>query len=443
MLEQNFTSRQVLGLIGVTLAGILASVACNIPLAIGFLPGLFMLIALVRTKRHSFSQILSVCKSGINRGKTVIFILFLVSFLLPSWYEAGTINQLVSLSLEVITPTHFLLLTFIISMFFSMILGTSVGTLSSIGIPIITSAAAIHIALPTVAGALISGAFVGDRTSPFSSAHQLLSNIVEVPVKKQFRAIFVTTITAVMAGSLYYWILDLHIQNSSLVHEHSLFRGKSVSMVKFIPPAVLITAVLLRFKIIYAFMASIISACIIALFAKVAPNALLHSLFSGVPGIGGGLQNMYLLLIFLALAGAYNGLLEEYKVIQPLLDRWMTKSGSLALDTVKTIIATLGISLIAGNQTLPIILTGRSFLSHWSNKHSKEELARVMADSTMLFPAMIPWSVLALMCSSILGVSLFDYLPFAIFLWILPILTIIFSLGKKIKASSSVVSNTG
>ena len=149
---------------------------------------------------------------------------------------------------------------------------------------------------------------------------------------------------------------------------------------------------------------------------------------------------MYELLLFLAIAGAYNGLLEELNVIQPYLDKWLQSSTTLTDDTLKTFAATLLISFIAANQTLPIILTGRSFLPHWSSKYGKEELARVMGDTTMLFPGMVPWSVLAIMCSTIVGIPIFEYLPYAIFLWLLPLLTIIVSFFKHVKKSRGLVT---
>jgi Na+:H+ antiporter, NhaC family len=173
----------------------------------------------------------------------------------------------------------------------------------------------------------------------------------------------------------------------------------------------------------------------IALFNGTELPKITVSLWQGIDGLGGGFLHMYELLLFLALAGAYNGLLEEMNVIQPYLDKWLQSSRSLTSDTIKTLLATLLITLIAANQTLPIILTGRSFLLHWSSKYGKEELARVMGDTTMIFPGVVPWSVLAIMCSTIVGIPIIEYLPYALFLWILPLLTIIVSLVKQVRNS--------
>jgi Na+:H+ antiporter, NhaC family len=387
-----------------------------------------LLVGLARGNGVTFKKIFIISKNGVKRTSGVIWILFLVGFLLPSWYLAGTIDQMVSVALHIITPQHFFTLSFIVAIIFSMILGTSVGTLSSIGIPIMGSAIALQIPVEIVAGALISGAFVGDRTSPFSSAHQLLAQTVEITVKQQFRAMGVTSLLAILSGIFFYSFLDNRLLNE--IHNQVSVNRVNLSFLKFIPPVILILMVIMRIKVLYAFLFSIAFACLLAVWNGIGLIKLILSLWYGITGLGGGLKNMYLLLLFLGLAGAYNGLLEELKVIQSILDRWLKTSYTILSDTLKIMLATLGITLIAANQTLPIILTGRSFLDYWSSKYSKEELARVMADSTMLFPGIVPWSVLTIMCSAITGVSIFDYFYYAIFLWILPIFTICLSVFK-------------
>jgi Na+:H+ antiporter, NhaC family len=423
-----FSITKIILLLSVTLIGVLLSVSFHHPLVIGFIPGYLLLVKLARDNGVPFNKIFIISRNGVKRTSGVIWILFLVGFLLPSWYLAGTINQMVSVALQIITPEHFFTLSFVVSIIFSMILGTSVGTLSSIGIPIMGSAIALQLPLEIVAGALISGAFVGDRTSPFSSAHQLLAQTVEISVKQQFRAMGITSILAVLVGVIFYYFLD-----TSLIHgnyQHKSTNLLNLSFWKFSPPIILIIMVMMRMKVIYAFLFSIVTACFISFMDGVGVLKLIHSLWYGIEGLGGGLKNMYLLLLFLGLAGAYNGILEELKVIQTILDRWLQTSYSLLSDTLKIMLATLGITLIAANQTLPIILTGRSFLYHWSSKYSNEELSRVMADSTMLFPGIVPWSVLTIMCSTITGVSVFEYFIYAIFLWVLPIFTICISVIK-------------
>lgn len=415
----------------VTISGVIWSVSFHHPLVAGFFPGYVILVLLARKKYNSLRVTLRISVTGIQKTKIVIIILFLVSLLLPSWYLAGTIDQMVKIALYLINPHHFIILSFLVAMFFSMLLGTTVGTLSAIGIPILGTAAILHLPTEIVAGALVSGAFVGDRTSPFSSSHQLLSHTVEVPVKKQWKAMLWTSILAIFVCFSLYGLFDFLYSDNSVIHSKSITWGE-ISVITFIPPMVLIGIVVCRFSIIYAFLASILSAAMVAVVKGGAFSKIIYVCWFGINGLGGGFVHMFELLLFLALAGAYNGLLEELNVIQPYLDQWLQSSRSLMNDTVRTILATLLISVIAANQTLPIILTGRSFLPHWSKKYGKEELARVMGDSTMLFPGMVPWSVLAIMCSTIVGIPLMKYLPYAFFLWGLPFLTILSSFLKQV-----------
>jgi Na+:H+ antiporter, NhaC family len=428
-----FSIKQLTLLLTVTLAGVIWSVVFHHPLVIGFLPGYLVLVYLSKRNKLSLKEILLISSRGMYKTRIVILILFLVGFLLPSWYLAGTIDQMVKIALYLINPQYFYVLTFVAAMIFSMLLGTTVGTLSAIGIPIIGTAAVLNLPSEVVAGALVSGAFVGDRTSPFSSAHQLLAHTLELPVKKQWSAMLNTTVMAVLVSMLFYGIFDFF--SSEKMNQSVPFQWSELSLLKFMPPVVLLLLVLFRLSIIYAFLSSVLSAVIISIAEGGGVTEIALAFWHGIEGLGGGFLHMYELLLFLALAGAYNGLLEELNVIQPYLDKWLQRSTSLTGDTLKTFSATLLISVIAANQTLPIILTGRSFLPHWKIKYGEEELARVMGDTTMLFPGMVPWSVLAIMCSTIVGVPILEYLPYALFLWLLPLLTLIVSLFKHIQKS--------
>ncbi|MCM2532109.1 sodium:proton antiporter [Neobacillus pocheonensis] len=430
----NFSVKQVLCLIIITLSGVVWSVIFHHPLVIGFLPGFLVLVLLSIMKKMTLKKLIHISLKGVNKTRIVILILFLVSFLLPSWYLSGTIDQMVLVALHFILPQHFFVLSFIVALGFSMLLGTTVGTLSAIGVPILGTAIVLHLPVEIVAGALVSGAFVGDRTSPFSSSHQLLSHTVEVPVKRQWKAMLLSTLIAITICLCFYGVFDFFVAGKLTLNSKPI-HWTDLSWIKFIPPLVLILFVLFRISIVYAFLSSILSAAVIAFLDGSSLPKIAADFWYGINGLGGGFLRMYELLLFLALAGAYNGLLEELNVIQPYLDKWLQTSRSLLGDTFKTLAATLLISFIAANQTLPIILTGRSFLPHWASKYGKEELVRVMGDTTMLFPGMVPWSVLAIMCSTIVGIPLLNYLPYALFLWILPLLTLVISFVKQVRHS--------
>lgn len=140
---------------------------------------------------------------GIKHTKEVMWILALVGVVIPVWTASGTIPYMIDLGLRIVDPSFFLTFSFVLSVCISMLLGTSTGTLSSVGIPLIGLAVLLQIPLPMVAGALVSGAFVGDRTSPFSSANRLVASSTGVSVKDLFKALLPTTIGAGVSPSLF------------------------------------------------------------------------------------------------------------------------------------------------------------------------------------------------------------------------------------------------
>lgn len=418
---------EMLWLLAVTLLGIFSAVFFHIPLFIGFFPGLFALAALCVHKGISFRALLQMGRRGALQTKEVVIILLLVSMLLPMWEISGTMEQMVALFLHFLSPKHFLLLSFLFMMGMSLLLGTAVGSLSALGIPLMSVAMSLYLPLPVVAGALVSGAFVGDRTSVFSSAYQLLVHTVETSVYRQLKKLLPTTLLAICFSACFYFFLDLHVSIRATLHVAPLH----VDTIALFPPVVLLLLVCFRIKMKHAFFASIICAIVLAYWQGVPILSLSSHLWNGSEQLGGGVRSVLFLLLFIALAGVYNGILEELQVLQPFLDRWLANKKSLMSYTWRTMVASLAIAAVACNQTLPIILTGRSFFFHWQKQYSREELARVMADSTMIFPGLIPWSILAVMCSAITGVSTISYIPYAVFLWSLPLMTLLFSAGRQ------------
>ncbi|MBM7659782.1 NhaC family Na+:H+ antiporter [Bacillus mesophilus] len=420
---KNFTLFEVALIILVTLAGIAWSIMFNILLLIGFMPGFLFLFYLCFKKGNALRELFQYALQGFMKTKEVMLILTLVGLLLPSWQAAGTIDGMVQLILSFMNPDYFFISAFLSTLLVSMILGTSVGSLSAIGIPIIGAAHTLGLSVELTAGALVSGAFVGDRTSLFSSANQLLSNTLEINRKLFQKTLWKSGSVGIGLSLLFFFIADIQLKEKMDSLMVSKFEGNIIVM---IPIILLILLALIRFNIKTCFMVSIAAALVIMVFYQGVPLQF-DVLWNGTKTSGGGLEKMISLVAFIGLAGAYNGIVEALGIFHSFLTRWLQSSETLLAKTWKTMCATMFISLLACNQTLPIILTGRTFLSDWTKSKHRDQLARVMADSSMLFAGMIPWSVLAIMCSTILRVPILDYLIYAIYLWSLPFVTLIFS----------------
>jgi NhaC family Na+:H+ antiporter len=427
-----------------TVLGLGAAYLFRIPLAIGFVFGLGVLIAItlwqgvpVRTLVHSMI-------TGMLHTKEVMYILLLVGLLIPAWTASGTIPYLIDTGLGLLDPAYFVSFSFVFAAGISMILGTSTGTLSAVGIPLIGMAALLHIPLPLVAGALVSGAFVGDRTSPFSSANQLVASSTGMTVKGQFRYLLPTTLLAFVTALAFFVIEDLRGDWKGAVSLGSGSNGSLISVVYasqfhyslwlWLPVAVLLGTILLRFKTRYGFFISIgISIVLGTLIQGVDALQWLHHLWSGysaeqLPSLHSkGVSSMIGLIILIALAGAYNGILEETRVMQPYMISLFGSSSSQGTATVRTGLFGLALALLACTQTLPIMMTGRNLLPLWERKFPKGHLSRVVADAPLIFSAMVPWNLLAILCATIVEVPVERYVLFAVFLWTLPLYTVIVS----------------
>jgi NhaC family Na+:H+ antiporter len=437
-----------------TVLGLGTAYLLQIPLALGFITGLGVLIGITLQQGVPVRLLVRSMASGILHTKEVIYILLLVGLMIPAWTASGTIPFLIDTGLGLLNPAYFVSFCFVFAAIISMILGTSTGTLSAVGIPLIGMAGLLHIPLPLAAGALVSGAFVGDRTSPFSSAHQLVAASTGMSVKGQYKYLLPTTLLAFGSALAFFVIEDIHGQWKSMVPQgsttdHALKSAVYVSNFYYtpwlwLPIAVLLGTILLRFKARYGFLLSIgVSILLGTVFQGIDASTWLHHLWSGytsehLPSLHGkGVSSMINLIILIGLAGAYNGILEETKVIEPYIISLFGRSSSLGTATLRTGLFGLALALLACTQTLPIMMTGRNLLPLWELRFPKGHLSRVVADAPLIFSAMVPWNMLAILCATIVGVPVEQYALFAVFLWTLPLFTLILSYLVDRKSSRS------
>ncbi|SDM92320.1 transporter, NhaC family (TC 2.A.35) [Paenibacillus sp. yr247] len=432
------TNRQLGVTISITIIGLAAAYFLHIALAIGFSLGLLTLVALIRRRGAAFPDILQSMWEGIKHTKEVIWILALVGIVIPTWTMSGTIPYMIDKGLQIVDPSFFLTFSFILSACISMLLGTSTGTLSSVGIPLIGLGVLLQIPLPMIAGALVSGAFVGDRTSPFSSANRLVASSTGVSVHELFKVLLPTTIGALGATLGFFLICDLsgawHQSVIGLLSQQ-FDSGFKYSLWLLLPVLVLLISILIRFKTRNGFLLSIACAIVISVtFQHVTLNEWLHDMWFGyhsslfVTLQTKGLSNMIELIVLIGLAGAFNGILEENRVLQTYMQKLLgASSASLLSATVRTSLFGLGLGLVSCTQTLPIMMTGRSLLPFWEERFPRSQLARVVADSSLILAAMIPWNMLAIVCGTIVGVPVDHYVGYAPFLWTLPVCTLLWS----------------
>lgn len=446
------TPRQLAVSVLTTIGGLTAAYLLGLPHIAGFAAGFLVLALCSRKQGHPWPDLLRYMRAGALHTMEVVWILLMVGLMIPAWTISGTIPYLIEQGLSWIHPAWMTTLTFWLSALFSMLLGTSTGTLSAVGIPMMGVAAVAGVPLPLMAGALVSGAFVGDRTSPFSSAHRLVADSTGTPVKLQARAMLPTTLLGLGAATAVFALFDwtgAWIVPAEALQMQAYRDAFAFHPLLILPALVLVAAILLRVTTRYAFLLSIVTAIILGTWLQGHDpltwwNGLLWGYdHASLPSLHTkGVLNMVDLVLLIAMAGAFNGILESTRTLEPYMASFLGAKPSLPGATARIGLFGFILALVSCTQTLPIMMSGRSVLPLWTTRFPPAQLSRIVADTALVFAALIPWNMLAVLCATILNVPVHQYALFAVFLWILPICTWLISFLIQRKRSTAQYSQT-
>ncbi|UCZ53885.1 hypothetical protein LGQ02_03625 [Bacillus shivajii] len=427
-MNTRFNVIELVLILGVTVGTLMLAILLDFSLVVAILPGLTLLTFIAKKNGFTYKGLVMSSWTGVKRNKNIAWLLAFIGVILPTWFLSGTINDLNQLFLSFVSPEYFFVITFLIAAVMSLIIGSAVGCLSIVGVPIIATAETLGLPIALVGGALVSGAFVGDRTSPLSSSFQLLSFSVELDVRTHFRTILPTMLIASGITAAIFLVLDFVVEKPSVDSTAIVSNIEAGSLiVSLIPPLVLLLMILLGKNMKLCFSSSIATAAVILLIRGVSVSEWTTSMIFGIESFG-GLVGMISFILFILIVGAYCQIIEDTGMIQPYIHRFFTDQTSLTKNTMQTIGVAAGVSLISPNQSFPILLTGRSLFPHWSLHLKKEHLARVLSDTTVVYAGLVPWSLLAILCSTIIQVPVLQYAPFAFFLWISMFVTLAFSM---------------
>ena len=414
-----------------TIAMLVFSVSNDIFLGYGLTISL-LLFSFVGLKRNkSIKDLCSLYIAESKRSLPIIYILLLISILISTWLSCGTIPAIVYYSLKYINPNLFILFCFIITSITSFLIGTSFGTVSAIGIPLIIIAQSSNLNLNLVGGAIISGAYFGDRCSPLSSSLLLLCNLTNVELFSYVKKVFFYGIIPTIICILFYFYFS--IKNPLISVDNSLtndlFKYFNINLLLLIPALIVILLSLKKVPITKSITISVIIAIIISLAIQKTNffDLLKYILFgytttSSLSDIikGGGILSMlktcYIIIISCCLTGFFDGL-NIFSGFENYLHKFN-------LNRTKRFLITLSLSLIIAaigcSQTIAFILTIeilRNTYEHYNN----DDMAMEFSDSAIVTSALVPWCIAALIPTAVLNISNFKFIPYAIFLYIIPL----------------------
>ena len=373
--------------------------------------------------------------------------------MIASFMAAGTVPTILVAGLKLITPKFFLALTFVMCCIMSVIMGTSWGTLGTVGIAMMGVGAGLGVNPAITAGAVVSGAWFGDKMSPMSDSTIMCSTITETYIMDHIKAMMQTTIPAAVVSLVIYLGIGIGISGDSydVSTVDSIMNGLKgmfhINLIPVIPIVVVIVMILMKKGTIVSMMSGTVVAILIAVFYQgysvadmgtflysgftcETKNEILISLLNR-----GGMTSMLSLLAVFVGGLGLGGILDKTGMLEPIFhyitEQYKSPRGIMLMAWCATLLCIL---VIADNN-FAFVMVATLFGSAFQKYNLKSQnLSRILEDVGTLGSALVPWNVGAQFAAGVLGVSTLAYMPYAFLNWMTPILSLAFIiLQVKIK----------
>ena len=421
---------------------LLASVILQLPVIWPVFLGVLCFSAVGLHRGFSPRQLLAMIWQGIRRSLIVVRILLLIGAITALWRAGGTIPILVYYSIQALQPQTFLLLAFLSAALVSYMLGSSYGTVGTIGVVMIILAQSGGVSLPVAAGAILSGAYFGDRGAPTSSCANLVANVTGSELYHNVRlmwrdALFPLLICLIIYGALSFRF-PLVVTDIAILRDiEASFR---LSLWTLLPAAIILILPLFHLSVGRSLLVSGAAAILCACFIQQMPlPVLLRTIalgFSLEGGrfaeiiSGGGIVTMLEVCLLVICSSTYSGIFEG----TGMLHGFEEKLNAL-VDRIRIFPAMLLTSLIANiaacNQTLAVMICGQLLRPIYEKRGlSPSRLALDIANSAVTIAGLIPWSVACTVPLSMMDAGA-DALPFACFLYLVPLCAFFHSLRQE------------
>ena len=459
-----------LGLVVIMSVGIVVfEVSPHIPMFIGVIFAALMALRL----GYKWDAVESMMITGISRAMQAILILMIVGMLVGTWILSGTIPTMIYYGLKLLSPSIFLVATVLICSVTSLATGTSWGTMGTMGLALMGIAAGLGIPVGPTAGAILSGAYFGDKMSPLSDTTNLAPAMagtnVFSHVKYMMKPTVITYIISIAIFSFVGWQFGSgSAEMSSIVELQNAISGQfSISPFLMLPPVIVIVAIAMKIPAIPGITLGILVAAVMSpIFQGLDKGGLGHILDAAMNGYvsktgieavdallsKGGLMSMMFSVSMTIIAMMFGGVVEhtgQMEVILRQLLKLVRGNASLVVATEATCILS---NCTMPEQYISIVIPGRMYAAAYRERdlHPKV-LSNALESAGTVSGALIPWNTCGVYMSQTLGLPVWGpggYGPWAIFNYSMIIINIIFAfLGitttKMTEEEKKILAETG
>jgi len=369
---------------------------------------------------------------GINLAMGAILILMIVGLMIGTWIQGGVVPTMIYYGLKILTPGIFLVATLFICSIVALGTGSSWSTAGTVGVALIGVGQGLGIPVPMVAGAIISGAYFGDKMSPLSDTTNLAPAVAGTDLFSHIRHMLYTTGPGYIISIILYGLLGTKFAGGNLETgniEVMLSTMKStffIHPILLLPPALVIVMVIKKIPPLPALLGGTIFGGLFAIITQSKSVAsVIDAAFSGyVSQTGvtmvdelltrGGLMSMMETVALIICALSFGGIMEKTGMLETIaiaLLKRVKRTGSLV---AVTIFSCIGMNAIASDQFLAIVIPGRMYKNAFDKKklHPKN-LSRCLEDAGTLTSPLIPWNSCGAFMGATLGINPLLDLPYA------------------------------
>ena len=381
---------------------------------------------------------------ALNQGMGAIYLFFFIGLMVSSLMMSGAIPTLMYYGFGLISPTYFYFSAFALCSVIGVSIGSSLTTCATVGVAFMGMAAAFHADMAMTAGAIVSGAFFGDKMSPLSDTTGISASIVGIDLFEHIKNMMYTTIPAwLISAALMLWLLPnvaVHDMNSVESFRSQLEATGLVHTYSLIPFVLLVVLAMMRTNAVIAMLFTVIVAVAVTYLHSTPDLRQLGSWFYGGYKLEGeafkdvaklisrgGLESMFFTQTIIILGMSLGGLLFALGVIPSLLEAIRTFLTNAGRATFSVAMTSVGVNFLIGEQYLSILLSGETFKPVYDKLglHSRN-LSRTLEDAGTVINPLVPWSVCGVFISHALGVPVWEYLPYAFFCYLSLVLTLLF-----------------
>jgi NhaC family Na+:H+ antiporter len=394
---------------------------------------------------HPWKEIQDGMVHGITLAMGAVLILMIVGMMIGTWIQGGIVPTMIFYGLKVLSPGLFLVATLIICSIVSLGTGSSWSTAGTVGVALIGVGRGLGIPVAMVAGAIVSGAYFGDKMSPLSDTTNLAPAVAGTDLFSHIRHMVYTTVPGYVLSLILYGVIGAQFAGGIIDSQNiqtiltTLKSNFFIHPILLLPPVLVIIMVIKKVPPLPALLGGTILGGIFAMAAQSQSLAgviqAAKSGFVSETGVAmvddlltrGGLDYMMNTVALIICALSFGGIMEKTGMLDSLARALLKRVRTTGSLVATTVLSCLGMNIIASDQYMAIVIPGRMYKRAFDERglHPKN-LSRALEDSGTLTSPLIPWNSCGAFMGATLGVNPLVYLPFAFLNLANPIVSIFY-----------------